>query len=482
MIAPLPADLADCVLVVDLDGTLTPSDTLVESALELLKRRPAAAPGLAAALAGGRARFKAWIAERVALDPAALPWREDFVAWLRAERAQGRRIVLATAADRRIAEAVARHFDGLFERVLASDGRANLKGGAKLTALREAVGPRFVYAGDSAADLDVWPGAAAAVLVGAAPSVAARVTVPVVARFGADAGSRLALWARAIRVHQWVKNVLLFVPVLTAFAFNLTALGHTLLAFLAFSLTASATYIGNDLWDLASDRAHRRKRHRPFASGALAAHHGVAAAILLMGAGVALGALVSKAFLGMLLGYVVVTTAYSWTLKRYVILDALTLALLYTWRVVAGAVAIGVAMSTWLLAFSMFLFVSLALIKRCAELVALQQEGRTETRGRNYGVQDLVVLWPLGVGSGLAAVVVFGLFIGAPETASRFANPSWLWGTALALTYWLARLWVKTARGVMHDDPIVFALRDRGSRLTVLAMVAIALAAMLLRV
>jgi 4-hydroxybenzoate polyprenyltransferase len=273
-------------------------------------------------------------------------------------------------------------------------------------------------------------------------------------------------------LHQWVKNLLLWVPLFTAFVFtDPRILQLAAQAFLAFSLVASATYISNDLWDLAADRQHARKRRRPFASGLLPIHHGVAVACGLLVLGLAMGAAVSGSFLAMLVGYVVLTTAYSWSLKRYVVLDVLMLAVLYTWRVIAGAVATGLAVSTWLLAFSVFLFFSLALVKRCAELVSLTQSDQAHSHGRDYRTQDLVVLWPMGVGAGLCSVVVFGLFAGSPETASCYADPRLLWVVAIGLMYWLTRLWVKTARGEMHDDPIVFAFKDRGSRVTVAIMV-----------
>jgi len=288
----------------------------------------------------------------------------------------------------------------------------------------------------------------------------------------------LRLWLGALRVHQWVKNLLIFVPLFTAVAFgdlhkSLAACG----AFLAFSLAASATYIGNDLWDLDSDRVHPRKRFRAFASAQLPITHGIAAAALLLGSALVLALAVAPAFAAMLVGYIVITTAYSWTLKRYVVLDVITLAMLYTWRVLAGSVAVAVVVTPWLLAFSLFTFLSLALVKRCAELVALQQAGRTAAHGRDYQVRDLVVLWPLGVGASLCSVVVFGLYIGSPGAESQYANTQLLWLVGVGLMYWIARLWVKTARGEMHDDPLVFALRDRGSRLAVLSMVAVTLAA-----
>jgi 4-hydroxybenzoate polyprenyltransferase len=204
---------------------------------------------------------------------------------------------------------------------------------------------------------------------------------------------------------------------------------------------------------------------------------GVLAAGLLLLTGLALALWVSVPAAGALAGYVVLTTTYSWFLKSYVLIDVLTLALLYTYRVQAGAVAASIAVSPWLLAFSIFTFFSLALVKRCAELVTLQQMGRNATRGRDYRVADLVVLWPLGVAASLSAVVVFGLYVATPETGARFAQPQLLWLVAMGLMYWFGRLWIKTARGEMHDDPIVYALRDAGSRVAVLAMLLVCLLA-----
>jgi 4-hydroxybenzoate polyprenyltransferase len=288
----------------------------------------------------------------------------------------------------------------------------------------------------------------------------------------------LHLWTKALRVHQWAKNLLLFVPLLTSFGFvDPARLRAALLAFAAFSLAASGTYLVNDLHDLAHDRAHPRKRQRPFASGRLAPGLGIVAAAILAGAALVLAASVSNGFVGVLVLYLAVTGAYSWRLKRHVLVDVLVLALLYTLRVFAGSVAVRVPVSSWLLAFSVFLFFSLALVKRCSELVSVRDAGGDTAHGRDYRVVDLAILWPLGVGSALCAVVVFGLFISSPATAARYASPDLLWLSALSLLYWVARLWIKTGRGEMHDDPIVFALKDRGSALSVGAMLAVTLVA-----
>lgn len=469
----LPAPL----IVVDLDGTLTPTDTLAESVLLAVKRRPATLLRLPFWLLQGRAAFKARVAALAAQPGGAWPYRTELLDWLRARRDAGQRIVLATAAHHSIAQAVADHL-GIFDAVLATRDGINLKGEAKLEAIRARFGSDFIYAGDSRADLAVWRGARGAIVVGKALGETVRALgVEVVAAFDAPRAGLLG-WARALRIHQWVKNALIFVPVLTAFAFaDVRAVASALGAFIAFSLAASATYVVNDLWDLASDRQHPRKRARPFAAARIPVATGLVAAGGLMAAALLGARLLPTAFLALLLTYVALTSAYSWILKEYVLIDALMLAVLYTLRIIAGGAATGITVSVWLLAFSVFIFLSLALIKRCAELVALREAGGAAARGRDYRVGDLTVLWPMGMGAGLCAVVVFSLFANAPEVANRYASPPLLWLVAIGLIYWLGRLWIKTARGEMDDDPVVYALRDRGSRVAVLLMLAAVLAA-----
>lgn len=458
-------------LVVDLDGTLTLTDTLVESVVLLARQSPASLLRLPFWLLRGREALKSEIARRVELPAAQLPYREELLDYLRAEKAAGREIVLATAAHRKIADGVAAHL-GLFDRVLATDETRNLKGPNKLAAIREEVGPVFAYAGDCAADLAVWEGAQAAVLAGASDAVCRTVRGRhAVEKEFAKPAAGLAAWRKALRMHQWAKNVLLFVPMLTAFSFAPGDIATMLLAFLCFSLAASATYIANDLWDLGNDRQHPRKRLRPFASGVLPITSGVAAALGLMAVAFGLAiAAVNTGFAAMLLAYVVMTTAYSWKLKEKVLVDVMALSILYTTRILTGSVAVGIETSSWLLAFSLFVFLSLALVKRCSELKSLQGSGGGSTRGRDYRVSDLAVLWPMGLASAMSAVVVFGLYINAPETQARYATPTLLWAAAALLIYWLGRLWIKTGRDEMDDDPVLYALKDRGSRLVVIAM------------
>jgi 4-hydroxybenzoate polyprenyltransferase len=469
--SPFVSPVAACPLVVDLDGTLTPTDTLIESVIQLLKHSPMHVLRLPFWLLKGRAAFKEKVSSNTTISAAHLPYREAFLAYLHIEKSKGRKIILATAAHSSIAKGVSAHL-ALFDDVLASEAGSNLKGNAKLKAIQESVGKAFVYAGDSRADVPIWNAAQAAILVGASLDLAksVRQSTTIEHEFPKEAIG-FSTWVKALRVHQWMKNMLLFVPLLTAFSFTDTAkIVAIIVAFISFSFAASATYIVNDLWDLESDRAHPRKKERPFASAKIPILYGLTVAGCLLTLAFVLASAVSQAFFLMLLLYVILTSAYSLVLKEYVLVDVIMLSLLYTLRILAGSMAIGIATSSWLLAFSVFMFLSLALVKRCSELVSLEQTGKVAARGRDYRVTDLIVLWPLGVTSAMSAVVVFGLFISAPDTQARYATPVLLWLVAIGLIYWLARLWVKTSRGEMHDDPVVYALRDRGSRITVIIM------------
>lgn len=464
-------------LFVDLDGTLVSSDTLYETMMAVARRRPSALLSLPALMLRGRAAVKRRLAQAASIDVTRLPYNAALCDYLSAERAAGRRIHLATAADELIAERVAAHL-GLFDSVLASNGRSNLKGHAKLSAIRAAAPDGFCYAGNGREDLPIWWAASGAVIVHAPTTIERKVCTSggIVERVIPHPGGMLRELLRAMRMRQWVKNLLVLVPLLTSFQFALgTSVLHALQAFVAFCLCASATYIVNDLLDLDADRAHPGKRNRPFAAGTASIPAGVALALLLFAAGLAVAALNSVALFVVVLLYLVATIAYSAALKCYVLLDVVTLALLYTLRIVAGAVAIGVQVSEWLLGFSLFLFLSLALIKRCAELVSSGALEAVQERGRDYRAADLRVLWPLGLAAGLCSVVVFALFVSAPEVRSRYASPSLLWLIAVGLIYWLGRLWIKTSRGEMTDDPIVFALRDFGSLAVIVGTIAVAL-------
>ncbi|HJY82515.1 MAG TPA: UbiA family prenyltransferase [Candidatus Binatia bacterium] len=465
-------------LVVDLDSTLTPTDTLIESIIQVVKQSPLNLLRLPFWLLKGRAAFKDSVAAHASFSAKYLPYRESLLTYLRNEKEKGRRIILATAAHKSIARAVSEHL-GLFDEVLATETGCNLKGKAKLEAIQERIGGDFVYAGDSHTDRLIWKAAMAGILVAVAPHTvtAVRRQVPIEHQFPKESPG-FAVWLRLLRVHQWPKNLLVFVPLLTSFSFmEIDKLALTTLAYIAFSFAASATYIVNDLLDLENDRAHPRKCQRPFASARLPIMHGLAVAGGALFLAFVMALAVSKQFLAVLLLYLAASSTYSWRIKGYVLVDVLMLSVLYTLRILAGSAAVSIAISSWLLAFSVFIFMSLALLKRCAELVSLETNDTEVSRGRDYRKTDLVVLWPLGVGTALSAVVVFGLFISAPETQARYAAPNFLWLLAIGLTYWLARLWVKTSRGEIHDDPVVYALKDRASLVIGFSMIVVMLIA-----
>lgn len=466
----------DAPLCVDLDGTLISSDILFESFFALLKRNPLYLLLIPFWLMKGKAHLKHEIAVRVELDPALLPYREDLLEYLREQRGAGRRLVLATAADQALARRIADHL-GLFDDVLASDGATNLEGAAKAQRLRALFGEHgFDYAGNSSADFPVWSAARHAVLVSPEPRVrrAARRMDNIKKVF--DGPRRRARdYLRAMRSHQWVKNLLVFVPLVAGHEVGspelLTA---ALLGFVAFSLCASSVYLLNDLLDLNADRRHASKRLRPFASGAVPLAHGALMAPLLLIAAFGVAAALPGEFVAALAVYYVVTLAYSFWLKRMLILDVLALAGLYTLRIIAGGAAVAADPSFWLLAFSMFLFFGLAIVKRASELIPLQNSEKV-VKVRSYQPVDLDALTSLGVPSGHMAVLVLALYINSDDIVRMYTHPRLIWLLCPLLLYWLARVWLLTWRGRMHDDPVVFALKDKTSLL--LAAVALGILA-----
>ncbi|AMO25557.1 hypothetical protein UC35_18295 [Ramlibacter tataouinensis] len=454
-------------LVVDLDGTLVKADLLHESLTVALLKQPRSCHRIFAWLAKGRAHLKARLAEAVTLDPATLPYRADLLGWLKQEKAKGRRIVLATAANHRIASTVADHL-GLFDEVVSSDENVNLKSAAKRDALvgRYGLGG-FAYVGNARADLPVWQAASRAHVAGHAPQLTGLLRDR--GRLGKvfdEPTSMLSALLQAMRPAQWAKNLLILVPLLMAhLLFELGPLATALLATVVFSLAASGVYILNDLVDLQDDRHHPRKRLRPFASGALPVAIGWVCwpALLLMAAAASL-AMLPAAFTGWLAAYLALTLAYSLWLKRKPIVDVVTLALLYTVRLIAGAAAIAVPLSFWLLSFSIFVFLSLALVKRYSELrTALVDEKPGQLRGRGYGPSDLNFVAILGGSAGYTSVLVLALYIQDPRTASLYASTELIWPACPIFLFWISRFWLLACRGEIKDDPVVFAVQDRTS-------------------
>ena len=462
------------VIAVDLDGTLTLTDTLHESVLTLVRNKPYLLFLLPFSLFKGIAHLKQKVAENSELDVTTLPYNQPLIDWLQAEKQRGKKIVLSTAANEKIAKAVVRHLD-LFDAFIASDSKTNLKSARKRDALQERYGVEgYDYAGNSNDDLEVWADASNAVVVNARENVLKKASsLTSVTQVFRSEQAGIAVWLKALRIHQWLKNLLLFVPLLAAHQIgNAQSLGLLLIAFLSFSLCASSVYITNDLLDLESDRSHPRKRFRPFASAKLSVLHGVIATPLLIAASFLLGAVVGVDFLIVLFVYLLLTVTYSFSLKRLVLVDCLTLATLYTMRIIAGAAAVSVSLSFWLLAFSIFIFLSLALVKRYAELLIQSREGKNSAHGRGYLVTDAPLMQALGVSSGYISTLVIALYLRSENVMSLYVQPLAIWLLIPILLFWVSWVWFKSSRGEMHDDPIVFAAKDKTS-LSVAATIAL---------
>ncbi|HEX4154311.1 MAG TPA: UbiA family prenyltransferase [Acidobacteriaceae bacterium] len=487
--AERPALAAGVALCVDLDGTLVKSDTLVDSVLALARQHPAKMLRIPGWISQGKAQFKQQVTAAVELDVEYLPYNHPLLEWLRAEHGAGRAIYLATAADRGLAERVAEYL-GIFAGVLASDGTTNLAGSKKLEAFREHFGGRFCYIGNALPDAELLRACESPMTANPQRALTGRLEragTKTAANFE-DRRSALGSWVRALRLHQWAKNTLIFVPLLLAHAWSAPTLVGGGVAFFSFGLCASATYILNDLLDLEADRRHPRKRRRPFAAGDLSAIAGVGAVALLMAVSFTLavllpriilsvpgrmGELLPYKFLQWLLLYTVTTLAYSLYLKRMLLLDVFVLSGLYTVRILAGSAATTTSISVWLGGFSVFFFLSLAFVKRFSELENVRARGGTVTAGRGYHVSDLEQLRALGTGAAYAAVVVTTLYISNPETRLLYSHVVRLWLVVPVLLLWLAQVWMLASRGEMHDDPVVWAITSRRSLLLGAVMAAV---------
>lgn len=473
-------------LCVDLDGTLTLSDLSVESLLATLKKAPWLFPLVLWWRLQGKHRLKHELAQRADVDVTVLPYNQDVIRLVESARDEGRRTILITGSNKKFAQRVFSHLQ-LFDEVHASDEVCNLTGVRKAAKLNDLFGEGlYEYVSNGAVDLPIWKSAGAIVTVNAPHWVVRKCST-----FGKphrDIPVRrpvLKPWLKAMRVHQWAKNALLFAPLITAHAIlQWEPLAAVLLAFLCFGLCASATYMINDLLDLDSDRHHHKKKSRPFAAGTLTVKAGVIGCALMLIAGLGIAATLPIAFRVALISYIVVTLLYSFKLKRVASLDVLTLAGLYTLRVVAGALAASVLLSFWLLAFSMFVFLCLALVKRVAELRDLQTKTRAsggdvsaKARGREYDTADIPILQTLGASSGYLAVLVLALYINSPEVSRLYRTPQILWLIAPLLLLWVTRLWVVTTRGYMDEDPILFAVKDPETWITAAITAAILTAA-----
>ena len=464
-------------LCVDLDGTLVKSDTLVDSLLLLVRTSPLDALKTPLWAARGKANLKREVTARVTLNVEHLPYNRPLMEYLLAQRGEGRKLYLATGADAGLAERIAHHL-GIFEGVLASDGATNLTGSHKLAGFRRRFAGEFDYIGNARPDLPLLSAAASPML--ANPDLGLRLALRSkgvrAERTFTDRASPLRVFTKAIRVHQWAKNTLIFLPLLLAHRMDAHAIFAAILAFACFSLCASATYIVNDLLDIEADRLHPRKRLRAFASGNLSAAAGVAISVVFLLAAFTTAALLLPGrFLGWLSAYLVTTLAYSLWLKRIVILDVLVLSALYTLRMLAGAAATATYISPWLAAFSIFIFLSLAMVKRFSELQNVRAAGATLSNGRGYLLNDIEQVRSFGTSSAFASVVVFSVYIGQPEVLGLYHHHERMWLMTPLMILWLCRVWLLASRGELDEDPVVFALTDKMSLFMGAAAVVIAL-------
>jgi 4-hydroxybenzoate polyprenyltransferase len=461
-------------LCVDLDGTLILTDSLLESLVKLLKVRPLYLLFFPLWLLSGRAELKRKVAQLVTLDTTSLPYRSKLVAFLKAENKRGRTLVLATAADEKIAQGIADHF-GFFSKIVASDGKRNLKGGQKAAALEQLYGPLgFDYVANSLADIPVWAKAQQALAVGISPGLLRRIrrSVPVEEMFGPTNISWTKV-AKLFRVQHWAKNILIFSPLLLSHQIqDLTAWSQSTVTFVAFSLVASAVYVINDMLDIETDRYHASKQDRPFASGTVPLGLGMVIAPVLIFIAFVIGSTVQPQVDLLLIVYVCLNLAYTLRLKRVLFLDVLLLPSFYVLRIFIGSVATDIPISPWFMVLSLFLFLSLALVKRISELIELKEENM-ESTGRCYLPGDKELLLNFGATSGYLSVLVFALYLNGSDVQSLYEYPNILWGICPILLYWLSRLWLLAGRGEVTYDPIIFAFKDKVSFLTALLAVAI---------
>jgi len=470
-------------LCVDLDGTLLKTDTLPELIIRLVKQEPwqlLLLPWVIfQCINRGKQHLKQYLAEKASLDPALLPINEQFLNYLKQEHTQGRKLVLVTGCYEKVARSIAGYF-GFFHDVIASSSEINLTGVHKARRLVELYGEGgFDYAANGRVDFSVWEKSREKILVNASASL--KKSLQNQFRFlhvFDERSNSPMLMVKGLRLHQWAKNGLLFLPALTAHVLlQPHILATLLLAFLAFGCCASFNYIINDLLDLEEDRRHHRKKYRPFASGRISILNALLLAMFLLTATILLVLPLHMRFVELLLLYFVTTNLYSFKLKKVPVLDVSVLAGLYSMRVLSGAVVIGAQPTFWLIAFSAFLFFSLAIVKRLSELLHLQQQGKEDIKARGYIAADIITLQGLGSASAVAAVLVLALYINSDSVRLLYHSPNQLWLLCPILLLWLGRVWLVTGRGNMHDDPVVFALKDRISWFILLLAVAVLISA-----
>jgi len=460
-------------IVVDLDDTLVLTDTLVEQLVLIVFKRPGHLPHIARAFLRGRASLKRHIARVATLDFQTLPYHEGVLAYIAKRKQAGSTVHLVTAADQSVADGVAEHL-GLFDSATGSDGTTNLKGARKARAIGQMFPSGYAYIGDCAADLPIWQQAREAVLVGGSPRLRRQLDRLGLSQIDTIPRSQpgLAAWLKALRVHQWSKNVIVLVPLLLSQQFRDPAmLARGFFGLMLFNFVASSTYILNDLSDLAADRVHESKRRRPLAAGTIPIASAVPVALGLLLGGLAAGFAIDTRFGLITCAYAAISLLYTFRLKAEPLIDVLTIGGLFTIRVLAGMLLFATPISLWLSTFTFILFTSLALAKRTAELARADHDGRSVV-GRGYLAGDTQITTPLGVATGVAAIIVMVLYM---ELEARktglYMTVEPLFLIPIVLSAWLLRVWMRAHRGLLQDDPVVFALQDSTSWMEAAAIV-----------
>ena len=450
-------------LCVDLDGTFVKTDTLVESVILHLKSKPLEIFNYVKWILKGKCFFKQKIADRVDLTIETLPRNEQFTKFLIDEKRKGRHIVLTTASNQKVADRINKHFD-MFDDILASDQSRNLKGRIKRQALVGRYGEsRFDYAGNSSQDLAVWSHARHAIVVNPSASIRSKVkNLPNVTHVFDDRSGLFKLVVNVIRVRQWPKNLLVFVPLIVSQKiFNTQLTLYASLAFFCFCLCASSLYVINDLLDMPADRQHPIKSSRPFAAGDLPPSLGIIVSLSLLTIALLCALLLSVSFMCYIVFYGMVSFLYSMFLKNIAIIDVFTLSGLYTLRILAGGTATSIPISFWLLSFSTFIFFSLAILKRYTELLRIDKKGHTQKIiGRGYWTNDIDTLRTLGISSGCLSVLVMAFYINSEQVTLLYERPTVLWALCPLLLFWVCRIWLLAGRGQVDDDPVLFAVKD----------------------
>ena len=461
------------ILVVDLDGTLLKSDILHESFWSAISINFLNSLKSLFILLKGKEKLKEYLYLVSNIDVKLLPYNKEVIKYILNFQMSGGKVALVTASNEKIAKKIADHL-GFFDEVYGSNSSTNLKGEIKAKFLVNKYGEKnFVYIGDSKADLAVWKKAKKSVSINCSTSLCKKIE-KINSNYEHLSKKKIDYYSylKTMRLYQWIKNLLIFLPIFAAHQVNISNITTSIIAFFAFSFFASSVYIVNDLLDLNADRNHLIKKKRPLASSHISIFHGEILAFVLIIIGLILGSYLGLSFILILLVYYFFSTIYSLSLKKFVIIDICFLALLFTLRIIAGSFATEIDISFWLIAFSIFIFFSLASVKRQAELVNAKKTGETDIWRRSYNVNDLQIISAISLNAGYISVMIMALYINSPSVTELYNNPIMLWGICFILLYWVTRIVFLTNRGIIkNDDPIIFAIKDKISLLCLFSII-----------